>query len=483
MPNGVAMRPLVWFRADLRVHDNHALYQASRAADQGVIAVFNLCPNQWLEHDWGSMKVKLVLRNLAALSEVLYKLKIPLRLIRTETFADTPTALLRFAQRYRCDALYFNKEYEVNETRRDQAVTALFEQDGRDVFSFADQTVIEPGKVTKADGSYYTVFTPFKRKWYEVFDRGGESAVVLPGPKIQPELAADPGTVPATLAGYGKTDREDLWPAGERHARRRLRRFLEQSIADYRQARDFPAKNATSSLSPYLASGVISPRYCLQQALEARRGAGPARRESVMTWINELIWREFYRHILVAFPRVSMNKPFLAAGEHIKWRNDKDEFEAWCEGRTGVPLVDAGMRQLRQTGWMHNRVRMIVAMFLTKDLLIDWRWGERHFMRHLVDGDLASNNGGWQWSASTGTDAAPYFRIFNPYTQSRRFDPHGEYIRRFVPELAHMKNNVIHEPHSDPTLVGIAYPQPIVDHASARKLALQRYSVLRSTSP
>lgn len=473
------MRPLVWFRADLRVRDNPALYQASRAADQGVIAVFNLCPKQWLEHDWGSMKANFLLRNLSELSDVLYKLNIPLRLIRTETFADTAAALLRFAQRYRCDALYFNKEYEVNEARRDQAVTTLFRQSGREVFSFADQTVIEPGKVIKADGSYYTVFTPFKNKWYEILDHSGGPAV-LSAPKKQPELAADPGTVPATLAGFGKTDREDLWPAGERHARRRLCRFLEQRIEDYGKARDFPAKNGTSTLSPYLSSGVISPRYCLQQALEARRSLGSDRRESVVTWINELIWRDFYRHILVAFPRVSMNKPFLAAGGRIKWRNDEGQFEAWREGRTGVPFVDAGMRQLAQTGWMHNRVRMVVAMFLTKDLLIDWRWGERHFMRHLVDGDLASNNGGWQWTASTGTDAAPYFRIFNPYTQSRRFDPDGQYIRKFVPELKNINGPAIHAPHSDSTLVEVDYPQPIVDHASARKLALERYAVLRS---
>ncbi len=474
------MRPLVWFRADLRVHDNPALHQASRAADQGVIGVFNLCPTQWLEHDWGSIKVNFLLRNLTDLSEVLYKLNIPLRLIRTETFADTPAALLRFAERYRCDALYFNKEYEVNEIRRDRTVTALFERSGREVFSFADQTIIEPGKVIKVDGSYYTVFTPFKKKWYEILERSGGPGV-LPGPKKQPELAADPGKVPATLAGFGKTDRQDLWPAGERQARQRLHRFLEQRVEDYDRARDFPAENGTSTLSPYLASGVISPRYCLQQALEARRGLAAARRESVGTWVNELIWREFYRHILVAFPRVSMNKPFLVAGARIKWRNDEGEFEAWCEGRTGVPFVDAGMRQLAQTGWMHNRVRMIVAMFLTKDLLIDWRWGERHFMRHLVDGDLASNNGGWQWSASTGTDAAPYFRIFNPYTQGRRFDSDGQYIRKFVPELKNVKAPAIHAPHSDSTLAGLDYPQPIVDHKSARKLALNRYAVLRST--
>ena len=475
------MRPLVWFRADLRVHDNPALYHASRAADRGVIAVFNVCPKQWCEHDWGSMKVNFVLRNLAALAEALSKRNIPLRLIKTATFADTPAALLGFAKRYQCDALYFNKEYEVNELRRDLAVTAMFEQHGRDVVGFADQAVIEPGRVIKADGKYYTVFTPFKRRWYEVLDHNGGPAV-LPAPRKQPELATDPETVPASLTGFGREDRPDLWRAGERHARERLRRFLEQKIADYGQARDIPASNGTSKLSPYLASGVISPRYCLQQALEARRSARSSRGESVITWINELVWRDFYRHVLVAFPRVSMGKPFLPAGERIQWRNNEDQFQAWCEGRTGVPIVDAGMRQLVHTGWMHNRVRMIVAMFLSKHLLVDWRWGERYFMRHLVDGDLASNNGGWQWSSSTGTDAAPYFRIFNPYTQSRRFDADGRYIRRFVPELAKIKGSAIHEPHGDTTLAGVDYPPPIVDHAAARKLALQNYARLRSVS-
>jgi len=475
------MRPLVWFRADLRVHDNPALYHASQAADRGVIAVFNLCPKQWREHDWGSMKVNFVLRNLAALAEALSERNIPLRVVRTATFADTPAALLRFAKRYQCDALYFNKEYEVNELRRDQAVTELFERNGRGVASFADQTIIEPGHVLKPDGKYYTVFTPFKRRWYEALDRNGGPAV-LPTPKKQPELATDPEVVPANLADFGKKDRPDLWKGGEKHARECLRRFLEQRIADYGQTRDIPARNATSRLSPYLTSGVISPRYCLQQALEARRSVRPSRRESVMTWINELVWREFYRHILVASPRVSMGKPYLPAGERIKWRNSEDQFQAWCEGRTGVPIVDAGMRQLAQTGWMHNRVRMIVAMFLSKDLLIDWRWGERYFMRNLVDGDLASNNGGWQWSSSTGTDAAPYFRIFNPYTQSRRFDHDGQYIRRFVPELAKIKGSTIHEPGVDATMAHVDYPPPIVDHAAARKRALQSYARLRSVA-
>ena len=235
-----------------------------------------------------------------------------------------------------------------------------------------------------------------------------------------------------------------------------------------------PAVDGTSTLSPYLAAGVLSPRQCLRAAVEANRGRAGSGKMGVTTWISELIWREFYRHIVIGFPRVGMNRPFRLETDRLPWRYDEGQFQAWCAGRTGVPIVDAGMRQLAETGWMHNRVRMITAMFLAKDLFIDWRWGERHFMRHLVDGDFASNNGGWQWSASTGTDAAPYFRIFNPFRQSRRFDPKGDYLRRFVPELASVSAGEIHEPHRNVSL-RTDYPTPIVDHANARKQAIEAF--------
>jgi deoxyribodipyrimidine photo-lyase len=470
------MRALVWFRADLRVRDNPALYYATHEADRGVIAVFTICPDQWRVHDWGATKINFVLRNLAALSQELERSNIPLRIVKTTTFSDVPNKLLQLATRHACDALYFNREYEVNEARRDERVSTLFEENSRSVYAYHDQLVLPPGKVQKDNGTYYTVFTPFKRKWCERYT--AEDGRVLPGPKRQPEFALKPSHVPQYLGGFARTDRPDLWPEGEKRARARLTRFIDRRIDGYNELRDFPAQNGTSTLSPYLANGVISARQCLQAALDVNNGRLVSGNKGISTWISELIWREFYRHILVAFPRVCMNKPFQPQTEKVPWRYDEGQFQAWCEGRTGVPIVDAGMRQLNQTGWMHNRVRMIVAMFLTKNLLIAWRWGERYFMEHLVDGDFASNNGGWQWSASTGTDAAPYFRIFNPYSQSQKFDPDGEYLRRFVSELDEVEGEAVHNPHGSPHLcpAGFDYPQPIVDVSKTRRRAIEAFS-------
>ncbi|MEO1513280.1 MAG: FAD-binding domain-containing protein, partial [Planctomycetota bacterium] len=229
---------------------------------------------------------------------------------------------------------------------------------------------------------------------------------------------------------------------------------------------------------PYLAHGVISPRQCVEAALGVNQGRIDSGDPGVIGWIEELIWREFYQHVIAAFPRVCKGRAFRTDMDRVEWSHDQGLFDAWREGRTGYPIVDAAMRQLAQTGWMHNRLRMIVAMFLTKDLMIDWRWGERHFMNRLVDGDFASNNGGWQWSASTGTDAQPYFRIFNPTTQGEKFDRDGEFIRRFVPELSELPGKAIHDPSSAGLFGELDYPDPIVDHRAARETTLARFKAL-----
>jgi deoxyribodipyrimidine photo-lyase len=276
-------------------------------------------------------------------------------------------------------------------------------------------------------------------------------------------------------------DAVELPPAGEVAARRRLTRFLESAGADYHEQRDLPAVDGTSRLSPYLRCGSLSVRQCFERAEEAM-AEEPRLARGLGKWLDELIWREFYAAILEAHPRV-LRESHHKEYDRLVWNDDPDGFQAWCEGRTGYPIVDAGMRQLRQTGWMHNRVRMIVASFLTKDLLIDWREGERFFRRWLVDGDPASNNGGWQWAASTGTDAQPWFRIFNPVSQSARFDPGGIYIRRWLPELATLPDKYIHAPWTMPAavqaasgvIIGRDYPAPLVDHARARAATLARY--------
>lgn len=477
------MRALVWFRSDLRVQDNPALHRACADADRGVIGVFLLSPKQWRGHDWADVKVDFALRTLAILSGRLEKLNIPLLIRTVPTFSGASKPLLDIAREHQCDALYYNVEYEVNEHRRDEAVRQRFNRDDLAVRVHHDQAIVRPDALrTSADG-FYTVFTPFKRAWVKHL---AESGVPKPPgrPKRQPAMPAQADAVPSSVEGFAFPGSSRLWPAGEQAARRRLRRFIDQNIARYKSTRDSPADDATSRLSPYLAMGAISARQCLAAALEANDGRLDRGRIGPATWISQLVWRDFYRHVLVGFPRVSMNRPFRPETEAVKWRADEDQFRAWCDGLTGVPIVDAGMRQLNETGWMHNRLRMITAMFLTKDLLIDWRRGERHFMRHLIDGDLANNNGGWQWSASTGTDAAPYFRIFNPYLQSRRFDPRGAFIRRYVPELADLDAGSIHEPHKLPASqrARIEYPLPIVDHATARDRAIAAFRALRARS-
>lgn len=474
------MRPLMWFRADLRTRDNTALHAACEAATGGVLAVFTICPAQWRSHDWGDMKVGLLRRSLEDLRTKLQARNIALKVILADRFDGIENSLLRLATQHRCTALFINEEYEVNERARDARAAQAFVKAGLPVRSFHDQTVVPPGTLRTKEDKPYTVYSPYKRRWYEYY-KSGNAPAALGLPRKQPEMVSTPDEIPRQLGDFDPhADRSDLWKAGEDHALARLRAFVENRLQAYKDDRDMPAINGTSTLSPYLAIGAISPRQCIEAALDANQGRLDAGEKGPVHWMSEVIWREFYRQILVAFPRVCKHQPFNPRYD-IPWRAGDDahaDFQAWQQGQTGYPIIDAAMRQLATTGWMHNRTRMAVAMFLTKDLLVDWRWGERHFMRSLVDADLANNNGGWQWSAATGTDAAPYFRIFNPISQSRKFDPQGQYIRRFVPELATLQGDDIHEPWKHDSLYeNPGYPRPIIDHAQARQRALKAFKV------
>lgn len=472
------MRPLVWFRSDLRLDDQPALHAACAEATRGVVGVFLVADTQWREHDWGAARARWTLANVAALSARLARIGIPLLLRRVPRYDDAAEELLDLARRQGCDGIFLNRELEWNERRRDAAVLARFAEAGLVARAFDDQTLVAPGAVRTGAGGFYTVFTPFRRRWERALEEGGVRPLGAPrrqpaldvAPDEVPEAApdCDAGTPGAALAGR---------VAGEAEAQRRLDRFVAERIAAYAERRDRPDLDGTSTLSPWLAVGAISVRRCLARALAAQGDGFPRGTGGIATWVGELAWRDFYRHVLVGFPRVGRGRAFRIETERVPWRDDAAGLEAWCAGRTGFPIVDAAMRRLAETGWMHNRLRMIVASFLAKDLLIDWRHGERWFMRALVDGDHASNNGGWQWAASTGTDAAPYFRVFSPVRQAARFDPEASYIRAALPELAAAPTRALHDPtRLDPGLRRAAgYPSPIVDHDAARVRAIDAF--------
>ncbi|WP_265433013.1 deoxyribodipyrimidine photo-lyase [Aeromonas salmonicida] len=466
---------LVWFRNDLRLADNPALRHACAEAGE-VAALFVISPTQWQQHKMALIRQQFLLAQVDELGRALAALGIPLHLLRVETFAEMPTALASLSSELGVSQLYANQAIEIDEQRRDLAVSAMLAEQEVSCHWFNGCCVLPPGRVLTGSGEMFKVFTPFSRVWLKALEEDGFVIHRAPAPRAEP-LPWQPLTEREWSYGaLGEVTPDPRWPVGEAEAQRRLHAFLEQAVLDYGETRDFPAQAGTSILSPYLAAGIISPRQCVG-ALQQRLGHRPqSKAQPGFVWLNELVWREFYRHLLVLVPTLSMNLPFKPETAALPWSWDPVAFAAWCEGRTGYPIVDAAMRCLNATGWMHNRLRMIVASFLTKDLHIHWRLGEDYFMSQLIDGDLAANNGGWQWAAGTGADAAPYFRVFNPTTQGQRFDPQGDFIRTWVTELADIPAAYVHQPHDWLRLKGgMGYPAPMVDHALARVRAIEMF--------
>ncbi|MBJ6138343.1 deoxyribodipyrimidine photo-lyase [Marinobacter litoralis] len=462
------MAELVWFRNDLRIADNAALTAACKSGGS-VQACFVVTPEQWHQHDWSAARVQFVLEHANALSKQLAKLGIALNFLHADTFDECADLLEEHCRQHNISRLHFNEEYGFNERKRDKQVRDRLSELDITVKKYRDQTVAPVGQILTQKDEPYSVFTPFSRRWRVWIEETRPTLYPVPsavGSEIKPEQT---DTLPAPFENAP----EPLVETGEDAAHDALEEFLTERAANYKDTRDFPALDGTSLLSPYLANGVLSGRQCLIAAQQTGNTG-----EGIETWINEIAWRDFYINILYHYPRLSMHRAFKPETEALKWNDPGEHFEAWKEGRTGIPIVDAAMRQLKTTGWMHNRLRMITAMFLSKNLFIDWRLGEAWFMQNLVDGFLASNNGGWQWSASTGTDSVPYFRVFNPVTQSERFDPKGEFIRNWVPELAKLDNKRIHDP-SKGGVIPKGYPRPIVDLKESRKEAIARFQALK----
>lgn len=421
---------LFWFRRDLRLEDNAGLWHALSSGYKVLpLFIYDKDILDRLEKDDPRMYF---------LGKALRRIDLGLKPVNSSllTFYGSPVEVFKILiAKYVVKGLYFNRDYEPEAIRRDETVKRLFESSGIPVLSYCDQVIFEKSDIIKNDGTPYTVFTPYRRKWLSLFSR--EKIKPFPSESLKNNFAA--------------SDRSDL--IMPEHLGYRCPEFKvndpvldEEHIRHYEKARDYPAQNGTSFAGPHLRFGTISVREVFRRTIDVSQ-----------VFVSELIWREFFMQILFHFPHVT-ERSFRPEYDMIEWLNDEEHFDRWCRGMTGVPLVDAGMRELAATGYMHNRVRMVVANYLTKILLTDWRWGEAWFAQKLLDYELSSNNGNWQWSAGCGCDAAPYFRIFNPENQVRKFDPDGKYVKKWIPGLGTPE-----------------YPAPVTDYSTARKRALKYY--------
>jgi deoxyribodipyrimidine photo-lyase len=469
---------LVWLRRDLRVFDHAALSQAlQNSALVHCVFIYDSTILAGLPRR--DRRVDFIHASIAEVAQELRQLGGHL-IVR---HADPATEIPALAAELGVDAVYCNHDYEPQAIARDDAVGRALQADGRRFFSCKDQVVFEKSEVLSQTGGVFSVYTPYKNAWLKKLE--ADPSVLAPW-QVEPyaaHLAPPRAHAPAlpTLAelGFEPSNLAELKiPTGMSGAAALFKDFLPR-LAGYKQARDFPAVKGPSYLSMHLRFGTLSVRHLVRTVLDlTARGAGG---EGAAVWLAELIWREFYAMILFHNPQV-VGGAYKPAYDAIQWEtgSEADElFAAWCEGRTGYPLVDAAMAQLNRTGYMHNRLRMVTACFLIKDLGIDWRRGEAYFALHLNDFDLASNNGGWQWASSSGCDAQPYFRIFNPVTQSEKFDSEGKFIRRYLPALKDLGDKEIHAPWLVPRMLPLDYPEPIVMHDEARKRTLERYAVVK----
>lgn len=478
------MNTLLWIRRDIRLHDNPALFsllnqQAEKSLlpqtsqieqhDAPTYAVFISTPQQWHQHHFAPIKADFLRRHLDLFSKQLAELGITFIHLEANDFNDQVSVLRDFCQHNQIEKVLANREPELNEIKRDQQVI----ESDLDLQLFDCDSIAPLGHILNKQSLMFKIFTPFKKTWLNYIREMGIKTAPIPvmsSDKNSPQLDIPTQKVEFN---YPQID-SSRWPLSDSVIQHVIPDFLANKVSEYSQLRDIPSVKGTSGLSPYLAIGAISARQLAAQLIERDPQVLYHSDHPAFSWLNELIWRDFYKHLLHHFPRLIKGDCFQTKYNTLMWRNDPNDFKAWCDGKTGYPIVDAAMRQLRQTGWMHNRLRMIVGSFLTKHLLIDWHWGETFFMSQLIDGDFSANNGGWQWVASTGCDAQPYFRVFNPILQSERFDPNGDFIRKYLPELENVPNKQIHFPHDYLHKEGKSemYWPPLVEHKFARERAI-----------
>ena len=469
-------KSLVWFRRDLRDYDHAALYHALKSSRQVYCAfVFDTEILDKLA-DRQDRRVEFIWESVRELKSALQSKGGDLIVLHGNAKREIP----KLAKTLQVNAVFTNHDYEPDAIKRDTDVRDQLKNENIDFHHFKDQVIFEKDEVLSISGKPYSVFTPYKNMWLKTVNDFFLKAYPVDTYIKRLSHTDVPDGIGSLMSlesmGFARTNLSEIrMPTGMSGAAELFADFSER-IQRYKEARDFPGVKGVSYLSVHLRFGTVSIRHLARTAIQMG-GAGAE------TWLSELIWRDFYFQILHHNPQVAAGKAFKTEFESLPFPNNPEHFKAWCDGRTGYPLVDAAMRQLNNTGFMHNRLRMIAASFLVKDLLIDWRWGERYFAEKLIDFDFSANNGGWQWAASTGCDAQPWFRIFNPVTQSERFDANGKFIRKYVPELARCNDQEIHAPwlmtstrqDAINTKIGRDYPQPIVDHSTQRELALSLY--------
>ncbi len=463
------MTQLVWLRNDLRITDHPAFEQALNlsTANSPVAAVHIATPRQWQQHNESPAKCGLRAALLQQLHRQLAARGVTLHLLETDTFTGCQDTLAELCKTLGCSDVHWLEESPLHERQRDTHTAAFLQENGiRCHIQPTDQIV--SATVLNQQNQPYKVFTPFYKRWRELLLQSDTT------PRATFNEADISSVSDIPLPHWAGDYRSDLWPADTESIHRQMHRFCQSKMASYGNLRDIPSQPATSQISPYLALGAIGPRELLNAMQLSAWGADHWLESD---WLRELAWRDFYRQLLIHFPRVNTHKAFRPDTEQIRWQQNDTHWNAWCQGLTGFPIIDAAMRQLQQTGWMHNRLRMLTASFLSKLLFQDWRKGEAFFMQHLLDGDFAANNGGWQWSASVGCDAAPYFRVFNPIRQSEKFDPEGTFIRRFLPELASLDDKSIHNPGSEQRQ-SCGYPEAIIDYSAARQYAIEVFKQL-----
>ena len=467
------MKSLVWLRNDLRMDDNPSLKQACIESEE-VHCIYIYSPKQIELHNEANSKVEFIINNLKDLNKSLKEFNIPLTIISSKGFNDNAEKIIETIKKRSITKIFWNNVFGADEQKRDSDVKQVLQTNNINYETFDDQVVFAPGTIKTGENKPYSVFTPFKRRWIENFNIDLLDVEFEYSIKNNTEVISN---VEDFDFEYKKSHSVDmsLWKIGEENALSILMNYMDEKIYSYSTDRNDPIIDGTSRLSPYLSMGIISSKRCILEALKKNNFELDSGEKGIIKWIDEIVWREFYRNIMFSFPKVSKGMPFQDYTKNIKWRFNEEEFNAWKNGKTGFPIIDSAMRQLITEGWMHNRLRMVVAMFFTKNMLHDWRLGEAYFMQNLLDGDFSSNNGGWQWSSSTGTDAAPYFRIFNPITQSKNFDSDGLFIKKHVSELKELDKKEIHDP-PEKIRNHLNYPSQILDLKQSRLRAIEAFN-------